>query len=109
MTEVIMRQRGQITIPHEIVERAGLEPGMSMDLHYVENGTIVIRLAGHHDSVADILRRYAGIGKGIWGDTDEEVEATIRRQREEGDRPDTWERIEAEAAAARAERAEVAG
>lgn len=104
MTEVIMRQRGQITIPHEIVERAGLEPGMSMDLHYVENGTIVIRLAGHHDSVADILRRYAGIGKGIWGDTDEEVEAWIARERAENDLPDVWEQIAADEALAETSR-----
>lgn len=103
MTEVIMRQRGQITIPHEIVERAGLEPGMSMDLHYVENGTIVIRLAGAHGSV-DSIMRYAGIGKGIWGDTDEEVEAWIARERAENDLPDVWEQIAAEEATTEASR-----
>lgn len=89
MTEVVIRQRGQLTIPREVVEAAGLKPGTLMDLHYA-NGVIVLR-PSHERSEADDLMSYAGIARHLWGSTDEEVDAWIAREREASDRPDLWD------------------
>lgn len=89
MTEIIIRQRGQVTIPRDIVEAAGLEPGTHMDLHYA-NGVIVLR-PFRRGAEADDLMSYAGIARHLWGSTDEEVDSWIAREREASDRPDLWD------------------
>lgn len=89
MTDVVIRQRGQLTIPRDIVEAAGLEPGTHMDLHYA-NGVIVLR-PFRKGAEADDLMSYAGIARDLWGSTDDEVEAWIAREREASDRPDLWD------------------
>lgn len=84
MTEITVRQRNQITIPHDIAEQAGITTGTVCDLFYA-NGTIMIRLPRHRAPDDDIMR-FAGIGKGLWGSTTEEIDRTIRELRDSWDR-----------------------
>lgn len=53
---------------------------MVCELFYA-NGTIMIRLPEHRPPV-DVMQ-YAGIGRGLWGETAEDVERTIRQLRDE--------------------------
>ncbi len=84
MSKITVRQRNQITIPKAIAEQAGISEGMVCDLVFV-NGTIMIRLP-EHDAPADDLMQYAGIGRGLWGQTSEDVDRTIRETRDSFDR-----------------------
>ena len=84
MTEITVRQRNQITIPKAIAEEAGITEGAVGDLSYAD-GVITISFRGHPREPFD-LSRYIGIGKGLWGDTPEEVDRTLREQRDEWDR-----------------------
>ena len=84
MTEVTVRQRNQITIPKAIAEEAGLTEGSVGDLAYAD-GVITITFRGHPREPFDVSK-YAGIAKGLWGETPEEVEQTLRDMRDEWDR-----------------------
>ena len=75
MTEITVRQRNQITIPKAIAEEAGIAEGAVGDLSYA-NGVITIAFRGHSREPFDVSR-YIGIGKGLWGDTVEEIDRTI--------------------------------
>jgi bifunctional DNA-binding transcriptional regulator/antitoxin component of YhaV-PrlF toxin-antitoxin module len=83
MTEITVRQRNQVTIPKAIAEAAGIEEGTVCDMQYA-NGVITIQLPEHRPPV-DVMQ-YAGIGRGLWGETPEEVDRTIRALRDEWDR-----------------------
>ena len=75
MTRITVRQRNQVTIPQAIAEEAGISAGVVCDMQYA-NGVITIRLADHRMPGEGIMR-FAGIGRGAWGATPEEVERTI--------------------------------
>lgn len=84
MTEITVRQRNQVTIPAEIAAAAGIHPGSKFDLVWA-NGVITMRPMEHRDSGESVLK-YAGIGKGLWGDSREEIDANIDRERASWDR-----------------------
>ena len=84
MTEITVRQRNQITIPKAIAEEAGIAEGAVGDLSYAD-GVITIAFRGHPRQPVDISQ-YIGIGRGLWGDTPEEVDRTLREMRDEWDR-----------------------
>ena len=84
MTEVTVRQRNQITIPKAIAEEAGITEGAVGDLSYAD-GVITITFRGHPRTPVDISA-HIGIGRGLWGDTPEEIDRTLREQRDEWDR-----------------------
>ena len=84
MTEITVRQRNQITIPKAIAEEAGIAEGAVGDLSYA-NGVITISFRAHPREPFDVSQ-YIGIGKGLWGDTVEEIDRTLREQRETADR-----------------------
>ncbi|MEI6363833.1 MAG: AbrB/MazE/SpoVT family DNA-binding domain-containing protein [Actinomycetes bacterium] len=75
MTEITVRQRNQVTIPKAIADAAGISEGTVCDLQFA-NGVITIRLADHRQP-GDSIMRFAGIGKGLWGSTPEEIDRTI--------------------------------
>lgn len=75
MTEITVRQRNQITIPRAIAEEAGIAEGAVGDLSYA-NGVITISFRGHPRQPVDISQ-YIGIGRGLWGDTVEEIDRAI--------------------------------
>jgi bifunctional DNA-binding transcriptional regulator/antitoxin component of YhaV-PrlF toxin-antitoxin module len=84
MTSITVRQRNQVTIPKGIAEAAGLTEGTVCDLHY-ENGVITIKVPWHREP-GDSILKYAGIARGVWGETPEEVDRTIRELRDSWDR-----------------------
>jgi bifunctional DNA-binding transcriptional regulator/antitoxin component of YhaV-PrlF toxin-antitoxin module len=83
LTEITVRQRNQVTIPKAIAEAAGIEEGTVCDMQYA-NGVITIVLPAHRPPI-DVMQ-FAGIGRGLWGQTTEEVDRTIRALRDEWDR-----------------------
>jgi bifunctional DNA-binding transcriptional regulator/antitoxin component of YhaV-PrlF toxin-antitoxin module len=83
MTQITVRQRNQVTIPKAIAEAAGIGEGVVCDMQYAD-GVITIRLPEHRPPV-DFMQ-YAGIGRGLWGETAEEIDRNIRELRDEWDR-----------------------
>ena len=79
MTVVTVRERNQVTIPRVIAQAAGIEPGTTFDIQYV-NGFITMTLSEHRRS-GDSLEQYAGVGKGLWGQTAIEVAESLEYHR----------------------------
>jgi bifunctional DNA-binding transcriptional regulator/antitoxin component of YhaV-PrlF toxin-antitoxin module len=85
MPEIRMRAKNQFTLPASLVRESGIEVDDKLSVALV-NGSIVITPMGpKHQGLNDIMS-FAGIAQGVWGDSPEEVEQTIRRDRA------TWER-----------------
>ena len=78
MAEIRMRPKHQLTLPAHIVRQAKLATDDKLDVRY-SNGVIVLtpRLAASDGQTFDLMA-YAGIGKGMWGNTPEEVNHYIR-------------------------------
>ncbi len=77
MPEIRMRPKHQITLPASIVREANLAPDDRLDVSYT-NGVIVLtpRSKSISEQKFDVMA-YAGIGKGMWGNTPEEVNKYI--------------------------------
>ena len=85
MPEIRMRAKNQFTLPASLVRESGIEVDDKLSVALV-NGCIVITPMGpKHQGLNDIMS-FAGIAQGVWGDSPEEVEQTISRDRA------TWER-----------------
>ena len=83
MAEIRMRRKHQITLPASIVREAGIEPDDRLTVTFM-NGVIIIKAsepAG--DTPHDDVMSYAGLGRGLWGNTHDEVLTTIRKLRDE--------------------------
>ena len=83
MVKVTIRARNQLTVPVDIAAAAGLATGSLCDMDYA-NGVITIT-----PSTSPALRPlgdFAGIARGVWGDTDEAMQRQIRDDRE------SWQR-----------------
>ena len=79
-----MREKNQGTIPRATAQAVGIEPGTTFDIQYV-NGVITLTLSEHRKP-GDSLEQHAGIGKGLWGLTNNEIAESLEDDR------DTWER-----------------
>lgn len=79
MVRVTVRNRNQLTVPVDIAAAAGLTSGSLCDMQYV-NGVITITPTG--STAARPLADFAGVARGVWGETDEEIEEQIRADRE---------------------------
>jgi bifunctional DNA-binding transcriptional regulator/antitoxin component of YhaV-PrlF toxin-antitoxin module len=84
MAEVRMRPKRQVTIPAAIIEEAKLSEDATFDIAFV--GGVITLTPRVKDKKKDDIMSYAGICKGVWGNTDEEIEKTIR------DLHNEWER-----------------
>lgn len=83
MVDIRIRDRNQITVPGDIARAAGVGPGSICRMDYA-NGVITITPADA--PAARGLESYAGIARGAWGRSPEEVEQHI------ADDPDSWQR-----------------
>lgn len=84
MPEIRMRTKHQVTLPASVVRAANLHPDDRLMVTYV-NGNIIITPKKTEPQTDDVMQ-FAGIGRGLWGNTPEAVIETIRNMRSE------WER-----------------
>jgi bifunctional DNA-binding transcriptional regulator/antitoxin component of YhaV-PrlF toxin-antitoxin module len=83
MPKVKLREKGQLTIPaellqewsrlHNVVTNDSIEVNLS-------NGVLMLVPTKRHAAKRDIMS-FAGIGKGLWGDSQEDIEASIQALR----------------------------
>ena len=77
MPEIRMRPKHQVTLPASIVREAKLAPDDRLEVSYT-NGVIVLTPRPKASSAQKFdVMAYAGIGKGVWGSTSEEVNKYI--------------------------------
>jgi antitoxin component of MazEF toxin-antitoxin module len=81
MPEIRMRQKHQVTLPASIVREANIEPDDKLLVTFL-NGAIIITPKKTEEAKDDFMS-YAGLFKGAWGATDEEVDTTIHNLRNE--------------------------
>ena len=85
MPEIRMRPKHQVTLPASIVREANLQTDDRLMVTLV-NGNILISPKRAKLAAPQNVMVFAGIGRGVWGQTSDEVEAKVRALRDE------WER-----------------
>ncbi len=82
MPEARLRPKNQITLPASVVRQAKIKVNDLLSVSCV-NGSIVIspQNASDDSEPMDIMS-FAGIGRGIWGETPEEVDWTLQGMRQ---------------------------
>lgn len=84
MSMVKIRPKGQITIPSEILNAWNIHTEDKVNVDLV-NGTVTLTPEKRLDAKKFILS-FAGIAKGIWGETSEDLDHFISNER------DSWEK-----------------
>jgi hypothetical protein len=80
MPQVKIREKGQVTIPAELLQEwsrtnhVAANDTMEVSL---SNGVLMLIPSKRHTAKRDIMS-FAGVGKGLWGSTQEEIDATIQ-------------------------------
>jgi antitoxin component of MazEF toxin-antitoxin module len=81
MPEIRLRPKHQVTLPASIVRQAHIQEDDRLLVSFV-NGSIIITPKKDTAGKDDVMS-YAGIYQGAWGDSLEDVERTMRQQRNE--------------------------
>ena len=84
MPEIRMRRKHQVTLPASIVREANIELDDKL-IVTLTGGKIIITPKKVHEAKDDVMA-YAGMFRGTWGTTSEEVDHTIHNLHNE------WER-----------------
>ena len=84
MSQVRIRPKHQITLPSRIVAAAHLKLDDVLEVAYA-NGVVTLIPVNRKERTESVMA-YAGIARGIWGQTTEEVEAGLSSDRA------SWER-----------------
>jgi antitoxin component of MazEF toxin-antitoxin module len=84
MAQVTLRPKGQVTIPASILAQWNARPDDVLDVQ-LANGVVMFTPVSRLQTPPDLMA-FAGLGKGLWGDTPEQVEAGIQSLR------DSWVR-----------------
>lgn len=84
MSQVRIRPKHQITLPSRIVAAAHLKPNDVLEVAYA-NGVVTLVPVSRKERKGSVMA-YAGIARGIWGQTTEEIEAGLSSDRA------SWER-----------------
>jgi AbrB family looped-hinge helix DNA binding protein len=84
MSKVRVRNKNQITIPARIAETANIKPDDLLEIT-TKNGVITLIPATRAQKQQSALS-YAGIARGLWGETTDEIEAELNKSR------NSWER-----------------
>ena len=84
MYQIRVEQNNQISLPSEIVQQAGIQPDDVLEVAFID-GVVTLMPLRRADSAISIMD-YAGIGKGTWGKTAEEIEANLAEDRASWDR-----------------------
>lgn len=84
MPQIRVRSKHQITIPANIVQEAHIKLDDVLEITYA-NGIITLVPQNRLEQKKSVLE-YAGVARGLWGDTASEIDATLRNER------DSWEK-----------------
>jgi AbrB family looped-hinge helix DNA binding protein len=84
MSQVRVRNKHQITLPARIAEAANIKPDDMLEVSYC-NGVVTLVPVSRKNRKESAMA-YAGIARGIWGDTSTEVDSELKKER------DSWER-----------------
>lgn len=84
MPEIRMRPKHQVTLPASVVRQANIAVDDRLTVTYLNGSIIITPKQARQDS--EDLMAFAGIGRGLWGDSAEAVDARLRNQRDEWDR-----------------------
>ena len=84
MPQVTLRPKGQVTIPSTILAQWNAQPDDILDVQ-LANGVVMFTPVHRRQAPPDLMA-FAGLGKGLWGDTPEQVEASIQSLREKWSR-----------------------
>jgi len=84
MSQVRVRLKHQITIPSRIAEAAHIKPNDMLEVAYT-NGVVTLVPVSRKERKGSAMT-YAGIARGLWGQTTAEIDADLNSDR------DSWER-----------------
>lgn len=85
MVQVKLREKGQVTIPVELLQEWQLKNDVTTQdvMHAcLANGVLMLIPAKRNADKRDMMS-FAGVGKGLWGTTDEAIETSIAQLRSE--------------------------
>lgn len=76
-----LRPKGQLTIPAQILQQWNIKPYEQVEVSF-QNGVVMMVPARRKQATKrKSLAGFAGIGRGMWGNTQEEVQVSIRNLR----------------------------
>ena len=81
MPQVTLRPKGQITIPASILAQWKAQPDDIFDVQ-LANGVVMFTPVSRRENPPNLMA-FAGVGKGLWGNTPEQVDANIASLRDE--------------------------
>jgi hypothetical protein len=88
MPQVKLREKGQVTIPADLLQewsrKSHVATNDSIDVS-LANGVLMLVPSTRNTGKRDIMS-FAGVGKGLWGSTQEEIDTTVQELRS------TWTR-----------------
>jgi antitoxin component of MazEF toxin-antitoxin module len=84
MPVVNIRPKGQVTIPAEILKAWQIHTNDKINVNLV-NGVVMLTPVNRRGQKKSIMS-YAGIARGLWGDSADAIDGFIRNER------DTWEK-----------------
>ena len=83
MPQVKLREKGQVTIPAELLQEWSrinhVATNDTIDVQ-LSNGVLMLIPSKRHTAKRDLMS-YAGAGKGLWGKSVAEIETTIQELR----------------------------
>jgi bifunctional DNA-binding transcriptional regulator/antitoxin component of YhaV-PrlF toxin-antitoxin module len=83
MPQVKLREKGQVTIPADLLQewsrsnQVATNDSIEVSL---ANGVLMLIPSKRHAAKRDIMS-FAGAGKGLWGNTHEDIETSIQQLR----------------------------
>ena len=85
MSVIRMRSKNQFTLPASLVRASGIQIDDKLSVSLVNGSIVITPISPKHQGLSDVMA-FAGIVQGVWGDSPEEVEHNLQRDRA------TWER-----------------
>jgi antitoxin component of MazEF toxin-antitoxin module len=83
MPQVKLREKGQVTIPADLLQewsrKNQVATNDSIEVS-LSNGVLMLIPSKRHTAKRDIMS-FAGAGKGLWGNTHEDIETSIQQLR----------------------------
>lgn len=88
MAQVKLREKGQVTIPAELLQEWSKKNQVSINDSMearLSNGVLMLIPQKRHASKRSLMS-FAGVGKGLWGTTPAEVDASLKEIRDAWDK-----------------------